>query len=156
MMKTEIESAANYLTYLVKAQAQHSFVPSSVFENFNTELKNILHERYKMVWDESQPERGEFHRSIRVRPSTMDPSLVKAAKKSRISLGFLEAALEEPFTMLVSPGLVKASKPDGKNGMQSIYLSHVDGNRAWTEERERERKAKKSPGVLQEILSLLL
>lgn len=97
-MQSEIATAANFLTHLVKCQ-----FGASVAERFSATMVRLFHSHFVGHWHPTQPERGSGFRCVRIN-GKMDPIVDAAGRSCGIEASRFRAAFPCELTLWVDPG----------------------------------------------------
>ncbi len=98
VQSAEIETAANFLTHLVKGQ-----FGASVAERFSAAMIRLFHSHFVGHWYPERPERGSGFRCVRIN-GKMDPMVDAAGRSCGIESRRFRAAFPCELTLWVDPG----------------------------------------------------
>lgn len=115
-MKDEIQSAVDFLTNIIRSRDD---VNETQTLQFNTNLKNLLSNRYKDHWFPEKPFKGSGYRCIRMNHN-MDPLILQAGKMCGLDYSFLESTFPPELTIWVDPRDV--SYRIGENGSVGVLF----------------------------------
>lgn len=110
-MKFEIESAANFLSNLLKMHS--SILSPEQLERFKEAIESHLEDHYQHHWFPDRPTKGSGYRCIRINHK-MDPILSKAGQSCGIDSKDLRTIFPNELTLWVDPSEV--SYRIGENG----------------------------------------
>lgn len=120
-MKDEIQSAVDFLTNIIRSRDD---VNETQTHQFNSNLKNLLSNRYKDHWFPEKPFKGSGYRCIRLNHN-MDPLILQAGKMCGLDHSFLESTFPPELTIWVDPRDV--SYRIGENGsVGALYETSKD------------------------------
>ena len=127
-MKLELDSASNFLVYLVTLG--HPHINRDQLEWFQLALVQIMRRRYHDRWHTDNPLKGNGYRAIRlngVKP--MDPVIRQAGEICGFSTDFMYSAFPSDLTIWVDPKEV-SFRLGGYLGCPVVIL-YEEGNQAW-------------------------
>jgi len=110
-MKCEIESAANFLSNLLRLHS--SLLTGDQLENFRRSIETHLADHYQHHWFPDKPCKGSGYRCLRINHK-MDPIIAKAGVTCGLDESALRTVLPNELTLWVDPREV--SYRIGENG----------------------------------------
>ncbi|XP_034167765.2 protein BTG1-like [Pangasianodon hypophthalmus] len=113
-MKTEVSTAANFITSLLRMTG---LLPEDHLHHFSFSLQEALLEHYEQHWFPQAPCRGSGYRCLRINHK-MDPLIGKAACAIGITQQKLFSLLPSELTLWVDPNEV--SYRIGENGSTCV------------------------------------
>lgn len=119
-MKFEIESAANFLSNLLKLHS--NILSPEQLDRFREAIESCLEGHYENHWFPDRPTKGSGYRCIRINHK-MDPLLAKAGKSCGLDNQALKTIFPNELTLWIDPKEV--SYRIGENGSICVLF---DGN----------------------------
>ena len=126
-MKLELQSAANFLTHLVKL-GRHN-INEDVLEKFRLALVEVLRRRYRDHWFPEKPFKGSGYRTIRI-SGKMDPVVAQAGASCGLSAEIVHSTFPSELTIWVDP--LEVTYRIGGNGSICVLYEYEEGvNEPW-------------------------
>lgn len=113
-MKTEVNSAVEFVINILRLRQQSSPLNESQLHDFRGSLVIVLLEKYNNHWYEANPRKGSAFRCIRINGDTPEPLLEKAALGCGLKERTLRKLLPAELTLWIDPQSV--SYRIGENG----------------------------------------
>jgi len=104
-MKSEIDSAVNFLTNILQSGAFG--LSADQMMSFRRSLEATLATRYRDHWFPDRPQRGSAYRCVRIVNRKMDRLLANAAAAAGVPEPLLERLLPAELTLWVDPDEVR-------------------------------------------------
>jgi protein Tob/BTG len=102
-MKHEIQSAANFITHLLRLFGKKKPIPESQLKQFCNSLINSFRHRFQDHWFPEKPNKGSSYRTIRCLDLKIDPLLAQAGKINKLSEKLLLQTLPNYLTLWINP-----------------------------------------------------
>ena len=118
-MKLEVDSAANFLSHIVKLSKKD--LSEKKLKNFKKNIIKLLRKRYNNYWDPQRPLIGSSFRCIRIN-ERMDPVIGQAGDECGIPSHILHQILS-PLTIWVDPREVTYRIRENSS-IYILYLHH--------------------------------
>jgi protein Tob/BTG len=99
-MKSEIDSAANFITSLLRSRKE---LTEAERDRFSDSLRSVMATRYSDHWFPDKPFKGSGFRCIRIVKRRIDPVLALAASAAGINEDSLLNVLPSELTLWVDP-----------------------------------------------------
>lgn len=122
-MKCEIESAANFLSSMLKLHS--NVLTSEQLERFKDAIETHLQNQYQHHWFPDRPTKGSGYRCIRINHK-LDPILSKAGQSCGIDSNRLSTIFPNELTLWVDPQEV--SYRIGENGSICVLFDGRTGD----------------------------
>jgi len=111
-MKLELQSASNFIIYMIKRSSRSSLAEDSLVKLQNS-LMEVWSRRYRDHWFPEKPFKGSGYRCIRIN-SKMDPVIEQACEACNIDPVVMKSAFSFEFTMWIDP--LEVTYRIGENG----------------------------------------
>jgi len=128
-MKLELQSASNFLIYMINRSSRSSLAQESLIKLQNS-LMEVWRRRYRDHWFPEKPFRGSGYRCIRIN-SKMDPVIAQACIACDIDPAVIHSVFPFEFTMWIDP--LEVTYRIGENGpICTLYeFKENDPNNPW-------------------------
>jgi len=127
-MKTETESAANFLVNLLRMRSGD--LGEERLGELRDALVKVMRARYEGHWHEDAPPKGCGYRCVRVN-TRMDPMVEEAARLCDIDREVVKQGLPTELTVWVDPGEVAYRFGEDYGSYCVLWNSDSNGDKAW-------------------------
>ena len=139
-MKNEIESAANFLSNMLKLHT--SLLTPCQLEQFKAAISLCLESHYQSHWFPDRPTKGSGYRCIRINHK-MDPIISQAGLSCGIDSKSLKSIFPNELTLWVDPSEV--AYRIGENGSICVLFDGQQNDNERTEQQSQQAKPHRSP-----------